>query len=122
MMLLASCIPFPFSAPCDDMLAMLVCATRWLSMHLYTLAYMFMHESCLLVCHPYFNEAIDIGSKPTFVPREHHLLFVFLLVAFLACWLAFLPLSHVMLAISILLVCFATLCFYLCLFLPLLVC
>ena len=45
----------PFSASCDDMLTMLVCATRWLSMHLYTLAYMFMHESCLLVCHPCFN-------------------------------------------------------------------
>ena len=24
-------------------------------MHLYMLAYMSMHESCLLVCHPYFN-------------------------------------------------------------------
>ena len=45
----------PFSAPCDDILAMLVCATRWLSTHLYTLVYMFMHESCLLVCHPCFN-------------------------------------------------------------------
>ena len=29
------------------------------------------------------NEAMDIQSKPTFVPRGHHLLFVFLLVAFL---------------------------------------
>ena len=55
MMPIAPCIPFPFFAPCDDMLAMLVCDTHWLSMHLYTLAYMFMHESCLLVCHPYFN-------------------------------------------------------------------
>ena len=43
------------SAPCDAMLTMLVCATCWLSMHLYTLAYMFMHESCLLVCRPCFN-------------------------------------------------------------------
>ena len=51
----ASCIPFPFSASCDDMLTMLVCVTRWLSMHLYMLAYMSMHESCLLVCHPCFN-------------------------------------------------------------------
>ena len=34
---------------------MLVCATRWLYVHLYTLTYMSMHESCLLVCHPYFN-------------------------------------------------------------------
>ena len=55
MMLVASCIPFPFSASCDAMLAMLVCAIRWLSLHLYTLAYMSMHESCLLVCYPYFN-------------------------------------------------------------------
>ena len=55
MMAVALCIPFPFAAPCDDMLTMLVCTTRWLYMHLYTLAYMSMHESCLLVCHPYFN-------------------------------------------------------------------
>ena len=33
------------ASPCDDMLTMLVCATCWLSMHLYMLAYMFMHES-----------------------------------------------------------------------------
>ena len=45
----------PFSAPCDDMLTMLVCAIHWLYMHLYTLAYMSMHKSCLLVCCPYFN-------------------------------------------------------------------
>ena len=37
------------------LLTLLVCGTRWLSMHLYTLVYMFMHESCLLVCHPHFN-------------------------------------------------------------------
>ena len=55
MMPIASCIPFPFSIPCNDMLTMLICATRWLSMHLYMLAYMSMHESCLLVCHPCFN-------------------------------------------------------------------
>ena len=40
----ASCIPFPFSAPCNDMLTMLVCATHLLSMHLYMLAHMSMHE------------------------------------------------------------------------------
>ena len=34
------------------------------------------------------NEAMDIGSKPTFVPRRHHLLFVSLLVAFLTCLFA----------------------------------
>ena len=50
MMLVALCVPFSFSAPYDAMLTTLICAIRWLSMHLYTLAYMFMHESCLLVC------------------------------------------------------------------------
>ena len=55
MMLVASCIPFLLSALCNDMLAMLVCATRWLSMHLYTIAYMSMHEFYLLVCRSYFN-------------------------------------------------------------------
>ena len=55
MMLIASCIPFPTSTPCNDMLAMLAYATHWRSMHLYTLPYMFMYESCLLVCRPCFN-------------------------------------------------------------------
>ena len=55
MMPVASCIPFSFSALCDDMPTMLVCAIYWLSLHLYTLAYMFMHESYLLVCRPCFN-------------------------------------------------------------------
>ena len=55
LILVTSCILFPFSAPCNAMLTMLVCATRWLSLHLHTLAYMFMHESCLQVCRPYFN-------------------------------------------------------------------
>ena len=50
-----SCISLPFYTLCDDMLTMLVCATCWLYMRLYTLAYMSMHESCLLVCHPCFN-------------------------------------------------------------------
>ena len=57
----------PFSALCDDMLTMLVCTTRWLSMHLYTLAYMFIHESYLLVCHPCFN----IMKLGTFDPNLH---------------------------------------------------
>ena len=45
----------PFSAPHNAMLPMFVYATRQLSMYLYTLAYMSMHESCLLVCRPCFN-------------------------------------------------------------------
>ena len=55
MMLVASCIPFPFPSPCDAMLIMLVSTTHWLSLPHYTLTYMSMHESCLLMCHPYFN-------------------------------------------------------------------
>ena len=54
-MLVASCIPFPFFVPCNDMLVMLFCATHWLYVHLYSHVYMFMHESCLLVCRPWFN-------------------------------------------------------------------
>ena len=37
---------FPFSLSCDDMLTMLICATYWLFMHLFTLTYMSRHESC----------------------------------------------------------------------------
>ena len=55
MMPVASCSPFLFSAPCNDMLSMLICATHWLYMHFYTLTYMSMYESCLLVCRPCFN-------------------------------------------------------------------
>ena len=91
-MLVASCIPFPFFVSCDDMLTMLVCATRWLSMHLYILAYMSMHESCLLVCRPSFNTM----KLWTFDPNLHlslmdtifcftFRLFVFFLVFLLAC-------------------------------------
>ena len=83
MMPFALCIPFPLSAPCDDMLAMLVCATRWLSMHLYMLAYMFMHESCLLVCRPCFN-TIKLW---TFDPNLHLSLADTPFVCFLACCL-----------------------------------
>ena len=45
----------PFSALCDAMLTMFVHTTRWLSIHLYMLVHMSMHESCLLVCCPWFN-------------------------------------------------------------------
>ena len=92
MMPVATCIPFPFFALCNDMLTMLVCATYWLSMHLYMLAYMSMHESCLLVCRLGFNtmKLWTFDPKPTFVPRVHHLLFAFLLVCLLYCLLAYL--------------------------------
>ena len=77
----------PFSAPHDAMLTMLVCATHWLSMHLYMLANMFMHESCLLVSHLYFNTMKSWTSDPNLhlSPRRHHLLF--------ACFLVCLPSS-----------------------------
>ena len=57
----------PFSTLCDDMLAMLACATCWLYIHLYMLAHMFMHESCLLVCRPCFNTM----KSWTFDPNLH---------------------------------------------------
>ena len=60
--------------------------------HLYTLAHMSMHESCLLVCHPYFNTM----KLWTFNPNLHlsptdntfcflSYLFVFSLVCLLFC-------------------------------------
>ena len=54
-MLVVLYILLPFFALCDDMLVMLVRATYWLYLHIYTLVYMSMHESCLLVCRPCFN-------------------------------------------------------------------
>ena len=45
----------PFSLHAMTLLTMLVCATGWLSMHLYMLVYMLVHESWLLVCRPYFS-------------------------------------------------------------------
>ena len=89
----ALCIPFPFSILCDDMLAMLVCATCWLPMHLYMLAYMSMHESCLLVCHPCFNTmklwTFDLNLHLSLVDTTFCLLScltVFFLVCLLACF------------------------------------
>ena len=86
---------FPFPLLCDDILTMLICATLWLSMHLYTLAYMSMHESCLLVCHLFFN------TMKLWTPNPNlHLsladttfcllafLFAFLLVDLLSCLFA----------------------------------
>ena len=86
MMLVASCVPFSFSAPCDDMLFMLVCATRWLSMHLHTLAYVFMHKSCLPVCRLCFNTM----RLWTFNPNLHCPSWTPPFVCFLACLIAFL--------------------------------
>ena len=118
---------FPFSAPHDDMLVILVCATHWLSTHLYMLVYMFMHESCLLVCCPCFNTMKLWASDPnlhlsladtTFC--LHLALFVCLFVclpvfSFCAPCLSYL-LSHAMLAMSIMFICFMPLSHALCIF------
>ena len=88
----------PFFNPCDVMLPMLVCATRWISTHLYMLAYMSMHESCLLVCHPCSNTM----KLWTFDPNLHlsltdttfclpFFLFIFFLVCLFMLWLVMSP-------------------------------
>ena len=83
-MLVASCTPFPFVAMCDDVLTMLVCATRWLSMHLYMLAYTSMHESCLLWK---FDPNLHLSLVDTTF-RLLSYLFAFLLVCSLCCFFA----------------------------------
>ena len=95
MMPVASGIPFPFSALHDAMLTMLVCATCWLSMHLYMFAYMFMHESCLLMFRSYFNTMKLWTSNPNLhLSLEDNTfcllscLFAFLLVSLLSCFFA----------------------------------
>ena len=111
----------PFFAPYDAMLTMLDCATRWLSMHIYMLAYMFMHESCLLVCRPCFNTMklwtfnhnLHLSlTETTFCLLSY--LFAFLLVRLLSCFFA----CYVYHAYLL----YASFICYLHLFLPLLVC
>ena len=111
----------PFSALHDVMLTMFVCATYWLSMHLYTLAYMSMHESCLLVCHLCFNTMKLWTFDPnlhlsladtTFCLSSH--LFVFSLICLLSCFFACYVYHAYLLYASF--ICFLHL------FLPLLVC
>ena len=78
----------------DDMLTILVYATRWLYMHLCTLAYMSMHKSCLLVCPPYFNTMKLWTSDPNLHLSLANTTFYFLsysFVFFLVCLLACLP-------------------------------
>ena len=87
-----------FPAPCDDLLTMLVWATRWLSLHLYPLAYTSMHESCLLVCRPCFNTM----KLWTFDPNLHLSLVDTTFCSF-SCLFACFP---AMLAMSITLICF----------------
>ena len=110
MMLIASCIPFPTSTPCNDMLAMLAYATHWRSIHLYTLPYMFMYESCLLVCRPCFN---TMNLHFSLVDTTFCLLscfFVISLVCLYACFLVSL------FAMSLMLICFMPPSYALCIF------
>ena len=69
----APCAPFPF--PLCTMIC-LPCA--------YTLAYMSMHESCLLVCRPYFNTM----KLWTFDPNLHLSLTDTTLVCLLSCFVS----------------------------------
>ena len=126
MMPVASCIPFPFFASCDDMLSMLVYATCWLYMHFYTLAYMSMHESCLLVCRLCFNImklwTFDLHLSPV---DTTFCVFVFFLVCLLpflffclSCGLScLLPYAiFAMPIMPIMLICFMPLSYALCFF------
>jgi len=97
-----------FPIPCNDMLTMPVCATRWLSLHLYMLAYMSMHEPCLLMCRPSFNTM----KLWTFNPNLHlsltdttfyvlSCLFSLLFVCLLSCmFICSMPLSYALCAFS----------------------
>ena len=92
-MLSCSMCTLPFSDLHNAMLTMLVCVIHWLSMHLYMLAHMSMHESCLLVCLPCFSTmklwTFDPNLYQSFVDTTFCLLsslFAFLLVYMLSCF------------------------------------
>ena len=111
----------PFSTPRDAMLAMLcLCHSLafYASLHtcLHIHAWVLLASVSSMLQH---KEAMDIRSKPTFVPHEHHLLFAFLLVCLFVCMLVFWLLCLPCLS------CLPALCLFICslhLFLPLLVC
>ena len=102
-----------FSTPHDDMLAMLVCATCWLSTYLYMLAYMSMHESCLLVCHPCFNTMKLWTSDPNLQLPLTDTTFPCLLSCFVSLFACILVSMFVM---SIMFICFMPLYCALCIF------
>ena len=114
MMPFASCIPFTSSVLCHIMLTMLVYATYWLYMHLYTLAYMSMHESCLLVCRLYFN----IMKQWTSDQNLHLSLVDTIFCLFLACLLSHLFACFLasLLAMPIMLIHFMPLHMFFCIF------
>ena len=94
---------------------MLFCATRWLYVHLYTLVYIFMHESCLLVCRPCFNTMRLWTSDPNLHLSLVDTTFCLLLLVYpllVVCYLACLPLhSYVCLHP----ICYACHCYLACL-------
>ena len=112
MILVASCIPIPFSVLCDDCLPCFfvplvhfMCILHT-SLHVY--AWVLLVSVSSILQH---NQAMDIQSKPTFVPHKHHLLFAILLVypLLVVCYLACLSFcSH--------LVCYAYHCYLACSF------
>ena len=108
---------YPLFRSVQRLLTMLFCATYWLYVHLHTLVYMFMHESCLLVCHPCFNIMRIWTSDPnlhlSFVDATF--LFVFLLVypLLVICYLTCLPLCSYVCSHP---VCYACHCYLVCLF------
>ena len=131
MILVASCIPFSFFAPCDNY-ACHACLCHLLAFYASLHACLHIHAWVLLasvLSILQHNEVVDIQSKSTFVPREHHLLFAFLLVCLLACLLAILFLcllhlyacllhtncalsTHLFLSIACLLVSYLCFCMY----------
>ena len=110
----------PFYVLCDAMFTMFVRATCWLSMHLYMLAYMFMHESCLLVRHIYFNTMKLWTSGPNLHFSLVDTIFCssFCLFCLLSCLLARLYACFLasLLAMSTILICFMPLSYVLCIF------
>ena len=116
----ALCLPFPvllcviICLPCLFVLLLALIAFLHVCLHVH--AWVLPTSVLSMLQH---NKAMDIWSKPTFIPRSHHLLFAFLLVYPFACllasWLLCLPCLS----------CLSTLCLFICslhLFLPLLVC
>ena len=71
------------------------CATRWLYVHLYTFVYMFMHESWLLACRPYFSTmmlwTLDPNLHLSLMDTPFCLLSCLFTFCLFVCFLAFLP-------------------------------
>ena len=92
LMPVALCMPFPFSASCEDMLIN-ACLCHPLAFFASLHACLHVHAWVLLasvLSMLQHNEATDIWSKPIFVPCGHHLLFDFLLCLFI-CLFVFFP-------------------------------